>query len=74
MTNLPPPASRYPISLQEMSEEERTTYRKWARFGYVCYILLIAGLFAVGISTRQGGTRTATDDQTAGILNSPRMK
>ena len=67
MTKLPPPASRYPIGLHEMTEEERLTYRRWARFSWVCYTLLVAGLLAVGLSTRQSDTRTAIDDRTAGI-------
>jgi hypothetical protein len=50
------------MSAHEMSEEDRATYRKWARFSYACYTLLI-----VGLSTRQSNTRTATEDLTAGI-------
>jgi hypothetical protein len=65
MTRSFPPAS--PISLHDLSEEERKTYRRWVRFSYVCYSLLVAGLLAVGLSTREADTRTATQGQTVGI-------
>ncbi|HWZ38336.1 MAG TPA: hypothetical protein VNY08_08560 [Bradyrhizobium sp.] len=67
MTRISTPGSRWPMSAHEMSEEDRATYRKWARFSYACYTLLIAGLLIVGLSTRQSNTRTATEDLTAGI-------
>jgi hypothetical protein len=67
MTRLATPSSRWPTSESEMSDEDRRTHRKWARYSYVCYIFLIAGLLAVGVSTRPSNKLPTTPDQTAGI-------
>jgi hypothetical protein len=67
MTRLSPSGSNLPIRLHETSEEDRNTYRKWARGCCVGYFLLMAGLLAVGLSTRHSDTQTATEGQTAGI-------
>jgi hypothetical protein len=67
MTRLSPHGSRSPINEHELSEEDRLTYRRWARVAYACCTLLIAGLLAVGLSTRQPNTRTATQGQIVGI-------
>jgi hypothetical protein len=67
MTKLSQPDSRSSISLHEMSEEDRRTYRRWARFACICYSVLVAGLLVVGLSTRQPNMRTATQGQTVDI-------
>lgn len=67
MTKLFPTGFRPPISQHEMSEEDRATYRKWARFSQVCGLLLVAGLLAVGLSAHHSDPRTAMRGQTVGI-------
>jgi hypothetical protein len=53
MTKLSPHGSRSPLTLPpELSEEDRSTYRRWARGWYVCCSIFIVGLLAVGLSTR----------------------
>jgi hypothetical protein len=69
MTRLSPSGSHLPINLHETSDEDRKTYRKWARASYVCYFFLVAGLLAVGLSTRQSGMQTAIEDRTGAIDN-----
>jgi hypothetical protein len=66
MTRLPPSGSHLPICLHETCEEDRKTYKKWAHVCCVCYFLLIAGLFTVGLSTRHSDMQTATEGRTAG--------
>jgi hypothetical protein len=68
MTRLPRPGSRSPIHLHELSEEDRATYRRWARGWYVCGSIFIAGLLAVGLSGRAAHFVTgAQPSQTVGI-------
>jgi hypothetical protein len=67
MTRPLPSGSHLPICLHETTEEDRKTYRKWARSCCVFYVLLVAGLLSVGLFTRHSDMRTATDGQTAGI-------
>jgi hypothetical protein len=67
MTRLSPSSSHLPIGLHEISEEDRKTYRTWARVSCCCYVLLIVGLLAWGLLARQSEVQTATGGQTAGI-------
>jgi hypothetical protein len=67
MTRLPPSGSHLPIGLHETSEEDRKTYKDWVHGCCIGYVLLIAGLLTVGLSTRYSDIQTATRGQTAGI-------
>jgi hypothetical protein len=67
MTRLPPSCSQLPVFLHETSEEDRKTYKKWAHGCFVCYLLLIAGLLTIGLSTRHSDIQTATQGQAAGL-------
>ena len=67
MTRLSPSPSHLPIASHEISEEDRKTYRTWARVSCGCYLFLIVGLIACGLLTRQSEVRTATGGQTAGV-------
>ena len=65
MIRLSTSGSHLPIRLHQASEEDRKTYKNWARGCFVCYFLLIAGLLVVGLSTRDSDMRP-TQDQAAG--------
>jgi hypothetical protein len=61
MTKLSPSPSHLPIGLHEISEEDRKTYKTWARVFCACYLLLIVGLLACGLLTRQSQMQTAAE-------------
>jgi hypothetical protein len=61
------PNSRWPTRVHDISDEDRKTYRKWTRASYACYTLLVAGLIAVGLLTRQSERQIAAEDQTVGM-------
>jgi hypothetical protein len=67
MTRLSPSSSHLPIGPHEISDEDRKTYRTWARVSCCCYVLLIVGLLACGLLTRPSEVQTATGGQTAGV-------
>jgi hypothetical protein len=67
MTKLSPLGSRSPLALQsELSEEDRSTCRRWARGWYVCCSIFIAGLLAVGLSTRTPRLQADLQGQSVG--------
>ena len=45
--------SHRPVRLHEVSEEEKTTYKNWARISYSCYFCLILGLLIIGFWTHK---------------------
>jgi hypothetical protein len=59
MSRLSDPNSGLPIHQQDLTEEERLTYRRWARASYLFYAVLVAGLVAVGFSSRQSDSPLA---------------
>jgi hypothetical protein len=64
MTKLPPHGVRSPLNAYDLSEEDRSTYRRWARAWYVCFLVLLAGFVMVGSSTREPSLRTAGQSPT----------
>jgi hypothetical protein len=68
MTRLSPHGLRSPIRSHHLSEEDRATYRRWARVLYLCLSIFITGLVAVGLTARAPRFTTATQqNQTVGI-------
>ena len=66
MTKLSPHGIRSPFNACDLSEEDRSTYRRWARAWYVCCFVLLAGFVMVGFSTREPSLRTADQSPTVG--------
>jgi hypothetical protein len=51
MTKLSPLGTRSPLMLPpDLSEEDRSTHRRWARAWYACGLIFMAGLLAIGLS------------------------
>ena len=68
MTRLSPHGSRSPLTIPpELSEEDRSTYRRWARGWYACCVIFVAGLLVVGLSTRPPHSQAGMQRQTVGI-------
>jgi hypothetical protein len=66
MTKLSPLGCRSPLAaFPDLSEEDRSTHRRWARGWYVCCSIFIAGLLAVGLSARVPHLQAGLQDQTA---------
>lgn len=53
--------SHLPVSLHRISEDDKKTYRKWARISGTCYVGLAAGLLLVGLWTRQPKNPVVTE-------------
>jgi hypothetical protein len=67
MTKLSPPGSRSPLSIYpDLSDEDRSTYRRWARAWYICCSIFVAGLLTVGLSTRVPHLQAGVQSQTVG--------
>lgn len=67
MTKLPLHGMRLSPNTCNLSEEDRSTHRKWARGWYLCCAIFIAGLLAVSLSTREPNMRTAGQGQIVGV-------
>ena len=67
MTKLSPLGSRSPLSIYpDLSDEDRSTYRRWARAWYICCSIFVAGLLTVGLSTRVPHLQAGIQSQTVG--------
>lgn len=67
MTKLSPLGSRSPLAVfPDLSEEDRSTYRRWARGWYLCSAIFLAGLVAVGVSSRVPHLQAGLQGQTVG--------
>jgi hypothetical protein len=65
MTKLSPLGSRSPLSVYpNLSDEDRSTYRRWARAWYICCSIFVAGLLAVGLSSRVPHLQAGMQSQT----------
>jgi hypothetical protein len=65
MTRLSPHGSRSPLAAYpDLSEEDRSTYRKWARAWYACCAIFMASLLVVGLSTRTPNLQAGMQSQT----------
>ncbi len=68
MGRLPPDVTRMPIYERDMTEEDRQTYRRWARGWYICTSATLLVLLALGFSFRhQDGPQAARESKTAGV-------
>jgi hypothetical protein len=54
--------SHLPVSLHRISEDDKKTYRTWARISAACYVGLAAGLLLVGLWTRQLKNPVVTEE------------
>jgi hypothetical protein len=54
MTRLTANGTRSPIGAFNLSEQDRTTHRKWTRAWAVAYSAVIIALLAIGFVTRHG--------------------
>ena len=64
MTRLSVAGTRAPVHAHELSEEDRATYRRWARRSYAAYFFIIVAL-AVSLSLHRPAGQLASRDQTA---------
>jgi hypothetical protein len=67
MTKLSPLGSRSPLSVYpDLSDEDRSTHRRWTRGWYVCCSIFVAGLLAVGLSSHVPHLQAGLQSQTVG--------
>lgn len=72
MTRLSAHGSRSPLYARRLTEEDRITYRKWARAWYIACSVAVAVLFAVGLVTYHGqDPQTARRSQPVGFNTLP---
>jgi hypothetical protein len=65
---LSPDAARMPIYAHNMTEEDRQTYRRWARGWYISTATVLVALLAVGFSIRHPpGPQTARGSDTSAV-------
>jgi hypothetical protein len=67
MTRLSAVGARSPVREHHLSEEDRSTYRRWARRSYFAYFVIIA-LLAIGFSLHdRSDSQLASRDQIVGV-------
>jgi hypothetical protein len=67
MPRLSPHGSRSPLAAYpDLSEEDRSTYRRWSRAWYAGCAIFMASLLVVGLSTRTPNLRAGMQSQTVG--------